>query len=128
MTQAPPTKVCKRCGAELGEEYLTCPYDGWQLEALPGDPLLGKIFNGKYEIGSILGKGGMSVVYKAHDLFMERAVAIKILRTQLVCDQNSIDRFRQEPGRSLARSSKHSSCLRFRSHPRRSGVFDHGMF
>ncbi len=96
MTQAPLTKVCKRCTAELGEEYEFCPYDGWQLNSAPGDPLLGKIFNGKYEIQSILGKGGMSVVYKARDVFMERIVAVKILRANLVADKLSIQRFKQE--------------------------------
>lgn len=96
MTQITPTKVCKRCRAEVTGEYTSCPYDGWQLEEIPPDPLVGKIFNGKYEIDSILGKGGMSVVYKARDVFMERTVAIKILHTHLVSDNTSIQRFQQE--------------------------------
>jgi serine/threonine protein kinase len=96
MTQAPPTKRCKRCRAEVTGNFTTCPYDGWTLEELPPDPLLGKVFGGKYEIESVLGKGGMSVVYKARDVFMERIVAIKLLHSHLVADNNAILRFQQE--------------------------------
>jgi len=96
MTQAPPTKICKRCRAEVTGDYTACPYDGWTLEEVPPDPLLGKIFGGKYEIESVLGKGGMSVVYKARDVFMERVVAIKLLHTHLVADNSAVMRFRQE--------------------------------
>jgi serine/threonine protein kinase/tetratricopeptide (TPR) repeat protein len=66
------------------------------LEELPPDPLLGKVFGGKYEIESVLGKGGMSVVYKARDVFMERIVAIKLLHSHLVADNSAILRFQQE--------------------------------
>ncbi|HEY9772840.1 MAG TPA: protein kinase [Planktothrix sp.] len=96
MTQASSIKLCKRCRAEVPGDATTCPYDGAPLEAIPDDPLIGKVFAGKYEIESILGRGGMSIVYRARDVFMERVVAIKILHTNLMSDNTAIQRFRQE--------------------------------
>src|SRR5438132_12110877 len=57
----------------------------------------GKI--GKYRIDSVLGKGAMGVVYKAFDPGIERAVAIKTVRKDLVDPdpvEQSMARFKNE--------------------------------
>ncbi len=46
---------------------------------------------GKYEIISVLGKGAMGVVYKGRDPFMERIVALKTLRNELLDEQSTKD-------------------------------------
>ena len=38
------------------------------------------ILNNRYQLQERLGAGGMAMVYRAHDLTLERTVAIKILR------------------------------------------------
>jgi serine/threonine protein kinase len=60
------------------------------------DPLLGKKIAGRYEIISVLGRGGMGVVYKARQADVGRFVAIKTLHISRIADSQVIQRFRSE--------------------------------
>ena len=46
------------------------------------DKYSGKRLDGRYEIGDLLGVGGMAYVYKAYDSIDDRVVAIKILKDE----------------------------------------------
>ncbi len=75
------------------------------------EPRVGELFAGRYEIQSVLGKGGMGVVYKAHDRDLDDLVAIKTLRSDaLSADPTLLDRFKQEI--RLARRITHPNILR----------------
>ncbi len=52
--------------------------------------------SGRYQTGERLGSGGMSNVYKATDLILERTVAVKILAEHLSDDERFVARFRRE--------------------------------
>ncbi len=80
------------------------------------DPLIGTTLAGKYEIQSVLGHGGMGVVYKARHALMDRVVAIKMLQAQLISDSLSVKRFHQE--------SKAASRI---NHPHVITVYDFGI-
>jgi len=54
------------------------------------------LLNERYQLEEQLGSGGMSVVYKARDLMLERTVAIKVLRDDFSKDTAFRERFRQE--------------------------------
>jgi serine/threonine protein kinase len=63
---------------------------------LQTDPYVGTVLANVYEIHSIIGHGGMGVVYKARHAMMDRIVAIKMLKAQLITDSMSVKRFQQE--------------------------------
>lgn len=54
------------------------------------------LLNNRYQLNNSLGTGGMAVVYQAHDLMLERSVAIKILRQDYSSDPDFRELFRQE--------------------------------
>ena len=71
----------------------------------------GTLFASRYEIQSVLGKGGTGIVYKALDRDLEDLVAIKTLRSEaLSADPTLLDRFKQEI--RLARRITHPNILR----------------
>ncbi|KGN37466.1 Stk1 family PASTA domain-containing Ser/Thr kinase [Knoellia subterranea] len=57
------------------------------------DPLL---LGGRYEVGELIGRGGMAEVHLGHDTRLGRPVAIKMLRSDLARDQSFLKRFRRE--------------------------------
>src|SRR5690606_2130109 len=57
--------------------------------------LLGATITG-YQFLDEIGQGGMATVYRAHQLSMNRDVAIKMLPEQLLHQGNSLERFQQE--------------------------------
>src|SRR6266487_1851407 len=51
---------------------------------------------GRYEVGRLLGAGGMAEVYEGHDRLLARRVAIKVLLAQYAHDPGFLTRFRRE--------------------------------
>jgi len=74
-----------------------CLQPGWHFaHAGDPDPHIGTILQDKYRVISEIGRGGMSIVYKARHEMMDKQVAIKMLQQGLMGDQTSIKRFQQE--------------------------------
>jgi serine/threonine protein kinase len=66
-------------------------------ETIPhGDGPAEKIMIEGYEILEVIGRGGMGVVHKARHLMLDRIVALKVIRPELVADRKSVDRFQRE--------------------------------
>jgi eukaryotic-like serine/threonine-protein kinase len=63
--------------------------------------VVGTTIAGRYEVEEVVGHGGMSSVYKAHDSLLERHVALKILHERYNTDDEFVERFKRE-ARSVA--------------------------
>src|SRR5437773_8939712 len=93
---------CARCGRQYPDDVQVCPDDFTPLQAdatisdVPVDPLIGRVFEGKYRLDQRLGGGGMGTVYRATHLLIDRQVAIKVLSQRFVGDQTAQQRFRRE--------------------------------
>ncbi len=55
-----------------------------------------RVLAGRYEVGELIGRGGMAEVHIGHDSRLGRTVAIKVLRSDLARDPSFLARFRRE--------------------------------
>ncbi len=58
--------------------------------------MIGRVLDNRYEILEQVGGGGMALVYRARDIYLNRIVAVKILREQFTSDEEFVARFRRE--------------------------------
>jgi predicted Ser/Thr protein kinase len=58
--------------------------------------VVGEVIADRYELQEVVGTGGMSSVYRAHDRLLERTVALKVLHEHYSSDEDYIERFRRE--------------------------------
>ena len=54
------------------------------------------VYNGRYELNRQIARGGTAQVYLAHDLLLDRPVALKMLFPELSSDHSFVERFRRE--------------------------------
>ena len=80
-----------------------------------GDPLVGRLLDGRYEITQRLARGGMATVYRAVDTRLTRTVAVKVMHVGLGDDAEFARKFDRE-ARAAAKLS----------HPNVVSVFDQG--
>src|SRR5690606_9696823 len=57
---------------------------------------IGQVFQGKYRVNAILGQGGMGVVAECTHLALNERVAVKMLRQDVLMDQDAVSRFIRE--------------------------------
>jgi hypothetical protein len=108
MTECPKCGRCEEAGTAL------CPADGTAMRPVPSIPVL---IDHKYRIEQLLGRGGMGAVYRTRDVRLDRLVALKVVRAELLGDPDAQRRFRRE-AQIVARLQ----------HPCIVSVFDYGTF
>ena len=85
------------------------------MDTTVSDPLVGQVLDGRYHVGPRLARGGMAVVYEAHDNRLDRTIALKVMHPTLADDEEFVTRFIRE-AHSAARLS----------HPNVVAVYDQG--
>src|SRR5688572_1346833 len=93
--------TCPSCRATNDDAADMCFNCGRGLSGLTR----GSVIAGRYEILEQLGRGGMGLVYKAHDQQLDEVVVLKLLRADLARAEGMAKRFRSEI--KLARRVRH---------------------
>ena len=100
--------TCPACGAELFAADRFCGGCGAPVPQAAEAELLAdlqQVTLGEYEIIGVLGRGGMGLVYLAHDMSLKKKVAIKVLPPSLLQGDAAVERFRREA--RIAASLRH---------------------
>ena len=90
--------TCSKCGTKYPENVRFCLQDGTVLdEDAPSESnQIGKVLAGKYRLDAYLSRGGMGSVYRATHLMLEKPVALKVIKPELVGSSEFARRFQRE--------------------------------
>ena len=90
-------RFCPSCGSDISGQQtafatakLEVPRDAGVIDNLRRATI------GEYEVLGLLGRGGMATVYLAHDIALDRKVAIKVMSPRLVAGEGMAERFKRE--------------------------------
>ncbi|MCS6912452.1 MAG: protein kinase [Myxococcota bacterium] len=86
---------CTRCRRQYADGVRFCPVDGFAAVPI-SDPYVGRLLLGQFQIVAACGRGATGTVYRALQTGMDRQVAVKILRADLLQDPTVVKRFIRE--------------------------------
>jgi len=96
-----PCPACERPNSDTARFCASCglaltPVSGPGMIEAVADPLVGRVIADRYRILSLLGRGGMGVVYKVEHIHIGKLMAIKLLHGELSRDNDTLKRFKRE--------------------------------
>jgi serine/threonine-protein kinase len=115
------TRFCGNCASALGPSKKAPPSDTETFEAPVTELTRGSTLADRYEVIEDLGRGGMARVYKAFDKEIEEKVALKLLKPDIVADERTVKRFRNEL--KFARRIAHKNVCRMYDLSKEGGTY-----
>jgi serine/threonine protein kinase len=100
------TRPDEQIGSPVTGSQMTVPGGGAAHRRIRRGALCGERL-GSYQLGELLGVGGMAEVYRAEDLLLQREVAVKVLAAHLADNAEYAERFRAEAHRVGSLSHPH---------------------
>src|SRR5213594_2488494 len=116
----PVIRVCQKCGTEIPADAPEGGCPGCLLETAL-DAAGGQMVFGRYKLVKVLGRGGMGIVWLAHDQELEREVALKFLPDLMIQDRAAFDQLRRETRRCLELTHPHIVRIHDFLHDERAG-------
>src|SRR5215470_9114607 len=92
-------KACPACNTRYDDQITFCVKDGSPVVPdvlTPQAPMIGQLIGERYRIIRKIGEGGMGEVYVAEHIHIEKKVALKLLRPEVLSNAEAVARFRQE--------------------------------
>jgi serine/threonine protein kinase len=87
--------VCEKCNAKLFIPSSLAPFESTPCTKC-GHPVIIPTRIGNFELRSVIASGGMGTVYRAYDVMLEREVAIKLMKKELLNDEQAVASFYRE--------------------------------
>jgi len=127
--------ICPKCQRESPDVLDSCPSgDGFfcieedEFYSYNDDRLLGRKIADRFIVESVLGRGSMSRVYRAHQGQVDRSVALKVFRPETILGRDSSEEAdTQERSRAEARFVQEAQVLGKLTHPNCVTVYDFGL-
>ena len=126
MTSPPPVANCTRCGAPVSPGARFCAVcgadvSGEQSHAPTAHVAAAKATmsvtglleavrhatTGEYDVQAEIGRGGMATVFLAHEIALDRKVAIKVMSPALISGEGMVERFKREARTAASLSHPH---------------------
>lgn len=93
-------------GPKTVQSAVTMPANGGSRDDAD-EALVGRILAGRYQLESVLGRGGMGVVFSGRHIAINRPIAVKVLRRNLASSGDAVTRFHREARAAASIGSPH---------------------
>jgi len=126
MTDHKPAAKCNRCGAAVAPGARFCAVCGADVSGEQGEAATAHVAAAKttvtatsllaalrsattseYDVQAEIGRGGMATVFLAHELALDRKVAIKVMSPTLTSGEGMVERFKREARTAASLSHPH---------------------
>jgi serine/threonine protein kinase len=119
-------RVCPKCGSEIPSDAPEGGCPGCLLQTAL-DATGGQVVFGRFKLVKVLGRGGMGIVWLAHDEELERNVALKFLPDLIIHDAAVLSDLKRETKRCLELTHKNIVRIYDFVHDERSGLHFDGI-